>query len=218
MKRHDPEASVVVVAEEDSGDDDETAPELTTTATAKAKPTNQQQFKPLPRSSPAPLPPPRSQIPASLRVSTARLEALTNSGPLSPTAATIGAVAADARLVALLDDAEVMESVFRISRDPGLFEKELRLLSGKGKGDRLVELYRRMAAVAAKRCEAFCEEEKKKEEKEKEKEGKEVGDKGAKEKEKETEKEKGAGARANDLRSSQQQTRQPRAVGIEVLR
>lgn len=92
------------------------------------------------------------------------------------------------------------------------------MLSGRGKGDRLVELYRRMAAVAAKRCEAFCEEEKKKEEKEKEKEGKEVGDKGAKEKEKETEKEKGAGARANDLRSSQQQTRQPRAVGIEVLR
>ena len=113
-----------------------------------------------------------------------------------------------------------MESVSRISRNADLFQRELFTLSQRGKGDKLVELYRRMAAVAAKRCEAFFEEEKEEEnEKQKEKE-KEVGDTGT------GKKIEGASgllaSRANDLseqESKQRQTPQRRShAGIEVLR
>lgn len=152
------------MAEEGSDDNDEggaAPPQLTARKLVAAATAKQQQFQPRrrPRPSLSSSASPSDQMPASLRVPPARLEALTNSGPLAPTAATLSAVAADERLVALLDDADVMESVSRISQNSDLFQRELQLLARKGKAGDLLELYRRMAAVAAKRCEAFCGEE-----------------------------------------------------------
>lgn len=223
MRRDEPEASVVVVAEEDEGSDDEgggAAPPLTAagkpaasasaaTAAATKQEQQQQQFRP-PSSSPPPPPPSRPQIPAALRVPPERLQAAL-AGPLAPTAATISAVASDARLVALLDDAELMASVSRVSRDAGLFERELQVLARKGKAGDLIELYRRMAAVAARRCEeAFCGEEKDKEKAEEKK--KKKNDEGA------SPLFAGQGPMQHQQqRPKQQQQQQPRA-GIEVLR
>lgn len=223
MKRDEPEASVVV-AEEDS-DDNGAAPHLT--AAREPAATAKQHLKPpLLRPRPPPPPPPsRSpQIPASFLVSPACIEALANSGPLAPTPATISAVAADERLVSLLDDDDVMASVSRLSLsqsrsddDSELLQRELLLLSKDGKAGALLELYRRMAAVAAKRCEAFCGEEER--EKREQQGGKGEGCVGGEEERRE-------GRRASPLFAAgflereprqQQQQQQPR-TGIEVLR
>ena len=85
-----------------------------------------------------------------------------------------------------------------------------------------MELYRRMAAVAAKRCEAFCEEEEEEEEeeekeKEKEKEGVE-GTQEKKEKKKNESAFRFSGARTNELRRQGNHQQQGPRAGIEVLR
>ena len=225
MKKDEAEASVVVAEEGSDDDDDEEGgggapPQLTArkpAAVAAAAAAMKQRLQPpsLPRPpSSSSASSASSQIPASLRVSPERLEALANSGPLAPTPATLSAVAADARLVSLLDDADVMQSVARISRspDPEVFQRELQLLSRKGKAGDLVELYRRMAAVAAKRCEAFCGGE-----------GESEGGQGA------TSSPLSAGLREREdprqkqqehqqQQRQQQQEQHPRRAGIEVLR
>ena len=112
-----------------------------------------------------------------------------------------------------------------MARDPGLFARELRLLSRSGKAGDLVELYRRMAAaVAARRCEAFCGEEEEEEEEERE-EQKGKGTKAAEERKKKSD--EGASPLFAGLcgqqgpmqhqQQRQRQQQQPRA-GIEVLR